>query len=41
MREDGGVRVPGSRRFENRERSSRDGFELPDALITELKALAA
>jgi (2R)-3-sulfolactate dehydrogenase (NADP+) len=41
MLEDDGVRLPGYRRFENREKAQRDGVEIPDALITELNALAA
>ena len=41
MLEDNGVRLPGYRRFENREKARRDGMELPDALIAELHALAA
>jgi (2R)-3-sulfolactate dehydrogenase (NADP+) len=41
MLEDDGVRLPGYRRFENREKAQRDGVEIPDAMIAELAALAA
>ncbi len=41
MLADDGVRLPGYRRFENRETARRDGIELPDAIIAELQALAA
>jgi (2R)-3-sulfolactate dehydrogenase (NADP+) len=41
MLEDDGVRLPGYRRFENREKAQRDGINLPDAIIAELNALAA
>jgi (2R)-3-sulfolactate dehydrogenase (NADP+) len=41
MLEDDGVRLPGYRRFENREKARRDGIDLPDAIIAELTALAA
>lgn len=41
MLEDDGVRLPGYRRFEHREKAQRDGVEIPDAIITELTALAA
>ncbi len=41
MLADDGVRLPGYRRFENREAARRDGIELPEAIIAELHALAA
>lgn len=41
MLEDDGVRLPGYRRFENREKSQRDGIDLPEAIIAELNTLAA
>lgn len=41
MLADDGVRLPGYRRFENREKARRDGIDLPDAIIAELHALAA
>ena len=41
MLADDGVRLPGYRRFENREKAQRDGIDLPDAIIVELTALAA
>jgi (2R)-3-sulfolactate dehydrogenase (NADP+) len=41
MLEDDGVRLPGYRRFEKREKARRDGIDLPDATIAELNALAA
>lgn len=41
MLEDEGVRLPGYRRFENREKARRDGIDIPDAMLTELRALAA
>jgi (2R)-3-sulfolactate dehydrogenase (NADP+) len=41
MLADDGVRLPGYRRFENREKAQRDGLEIPDAIIAELNALAA
>ncbi len=41
MLEDNGVRLPGYRRFENREKAQRDGVEIPDAIIAELNALTA
>jgi (2R)-3-sulfolactate dehydrogenase (NADP+) len=41
MLQDDGVRLPGYRRFENREKAQRDGIDLPDAIIAELTALAA
>lgn len=41
MLEDDGVRLPGHRRFENREKAQRDGVDLPEAIIAELNALVA
>lgn len=41
MLADDGVRLPGYRRFENRESARRDGIEMPAATIAELHALAA
>jgi len=35
-----GARVPGSRRFENRARSERDGVDIPDALVADLNQRA-
>ncbi len=40
MLEDEGVRLPGYRRFENREKARRDGIDISDAMLTELRALA-
>jgi len=41
MLADNGVRVPGARRLELRQRAEREGVEIPDALLTKLKALTA
>jgi len=41
MLADDSVRLPGYRRYENREKARRDGIALPDAMIAELNALAA
>lgn len=40
MLADTGVRLPGTRRLELRERAEREGVEIPDALLAKLKALA-
>ncbi|MBC7710784.1 MAG: Ldh family oxidoreductase [Rhizobacter sp.] len=41
MLEDGGVRLPGARRYANASKALRDGITIPDALLTQLQALAA
>jgi (2R)-3-sulfolactate dehydrogenase (NADP+) len=41
MLEDGGVRLPGARRYANASKASRDGITIPDALLAQLQALAA
>jgi (2R)-3-sulfolactate dehydrogenase (NADP+) len=41
MLADTGVRVPGARRLELRQRAEREGVEIPDALLAKLKAAAA
>ena len=41
MLEDGGVRLPGARRYANAAKSERDGITIPDALLAQLQALAA
>ena len=41
MLEDGGVRLPGARRYANASRALRDGIIIPDALLAQLQALAA
>ena len=41
MLEDGGVRLPGARRYANAAKAERDGVTIPDALFAQLQALAA
>jgi (2R)-3-sulfolactate dehydrogenase (NADP+) len=41
MLEDGGVRLPGARRYANAATAERDGINVPDALLAQLKAMAA
>lgn len=41
MLEDGGVRLPGARRYANAAKTLREGVTVPDALFSQLKALAA
>lgn len=41
MLEDGGVRLPGARRYANAAKAERDGVTIPDALLSQLQALAA
>jgi len=41
MLEDGGVRLPGARRYANAAKAERDGITIPDALLAQLQALAA
>jgi len=41
MLEDGGVRLPGARRYANAAKAGRDGVTIPDALYAQLQALAA
>ncbi len=41
MLEDGGVRLPGARRYANAAKAERDGVTIPDALLAQLQALAA
>ncbi|MDX2145494.1 MAG: Ldh family oxidoreductase [Rhodospirillaceae bacterium] len=40
MAEEPGVRLPGTRRLENRAKAARDGLEIADALYAEISALA-
>ena len=40
MLEDGGVRLPGARRYANASKASRDGITIPDALLAQLQTLA-
>ena len=40
MLEDGGVRLPGARRYANAAKAERDGVTIPDALLAQLRALA-
>ena len=40
MLADAGVRLPGARRQASRERAEREGVEIPDALLSKLRALA-
>ena len=40
MLEDGGVRLPGARRYANAAKAERDGVSIPDALLAQLRALA-
>ena len=41
MLEDGGVRLPGARRYANAGKAERDGIAIPDALLAQLQTLAA
>ena len=41
MLSDPGVRLPGARRLELRQRAEREGIEIPDTLLAKLKELAA
>jgi (2R)-3-sulfolactate dehydrogenase (NADP+) len=41
MLEDGGVRLPGARRYANAAKAEREGVTIPDALLAQLQALAA
>ena len=40
MLEDGGVRLPGSRRYANANKALQEGITIPDALFAQLQALA-
>ena len=41
MLEDGGVRLPGARRYANANKALQEGITIPDALFAQLQALAA
>jgi (2R)-3-sulfolactate dehydrogenase (NADP+) len=41
MLEDGGVRLPGARRYANAATAGRDGVTIPDALLAQLRTLAS
>jgi (2R)-3-sulfolactate dehydrogenase (NADP+) len=41
MLEDGGVRLPGARRYANAAKAEIDGINVPDPLLAQLRALAA
>ena len=41
MLEDGGVRLPGARRYANAARAAAEGIDVPDVLLAQIKALAA
>ena len=41
MLEDGGVRLPGARRYANAAKAERDGITIPDALLAQLQTPAA
>jgi (2R)-3-sulfolactate dehydrogenase (NADP+) len=40
MLEDGGVRLPGARRYANAAKAEKEGINLPDTLLAQIKALA-
>jgi LDH2 family malate/lactate/ureidoglycolate dehydrogenase len=40
MTEEPSLRLPGDRRRENRERSRRDGIDIPAELLVQIRALA-